>query len=228
MAFEGYIEEATNYQKVRKGKGNLLKPLYTLIADEQKLLGHFFRPELDMGHYVSLLRILQFVFMLRLKLTYRQLTLPASLSSGNLGLTGGGNVNPQPDRVMSMSSIENSPSPSDVPRRTPYCQTALADASSTEGTLSPNSTLAGRLPVPQNQPRTRNGRLSPFGVSVGSSLSDFLPGTKRPHDSTPDRELMQPILNQKGTIRVGLDHNLRKRTKISIVNSPWTFRSAGL
>ena len=137
-------------------------------------------------------------------------------------------MNSQPDRVMSMSSIENPPSPSDVPSRTPYCQTALGDASSTEGTLSPNSTLAGRLPIPQNQPRARDDRLLSFGVSVGSSLSDFLPGTKRPHDSTPDREIMQPIHNQKGTIGVGLDHNLRKRTKISIVNSPWTFRSTGL
>ena len=181
-----------------------------------------------MGHYVSLLRILQSVFMLRLKLTYLQLALPASLSSGNSELSGGGNVNSQPDRVMSMSSMENSPGPSDVPRCTPYCQTALGDASSTEGTLTPNSTLASRLPVPQNQPRVRNGRLLSFGVSVGSSLSGFLPGTKRLHDSTPDRELMQPILNQKGTVGVGPDHNLRKRTKISIVNSPWTFRSIGL
>ena len=61
LALEGYIKKAMDFQKVRKGKGKPSEPLYAYVADDQKLLGHFFRPELDMGYYVSIPRTQRFV-----------------------------------------------------------------------------------------------------------------------------------------------------------------------
>lgn len=124
-----------------------------------------------------------------------------------------------------MTSFEKLSSPIGIPEYTPFRQTVLGDASSTEGTPSPNSAIARRLSASQSQPLAPNARLSSFTGSVASSLDDSLASKKRAHNSTPDRELVQPNLYRQVAIGAALDQNLRKRTKISTVNSPWTFRT---
>lgn len=102
-------------------------------------------------------------------------------------------------------------------------QATLAEASSTEGTPSPRSAIARHFSEHQNQQRAGNVRPSSFSGSLGGSYLS----RKRPYDSTPEPKLAQSALRQQGTFGAGLEQDMLNRTKISAVNSPWTFRTTG-
>jgi hypothetical protein len=91
------------------------------------------------------------------------------------------------------------------------------EASTTQGTPSPRSAVACRFPGHQNHSQAQNRQPLSFGSSFVHR--------KRPHDSLTEHD---GLAIDEGGPGMKLNRTSANVSKISAVNSPWTFKRSDL